>query len=66
MTVQTPLGKITASKEVLVLLEGKMWDSYHYNRHEGFINIANEACDTADTIHEALKSKGVFDNIKRN
>lgn len=63
MTVETPYGKITASKETLNkigLAFAEAGDSYEARNRPSFAKDANEAFDQ---IYDALAAAGMFKDI---
>lgn len=61
MTVKTPIGKITASKETLNFLIGDLIRSGRFSKSSGRDALSKQADNTADAIFLALQETGYYD-----
>lgn len=61
MTVDTPYGKITASKETLNFLIGDLIKSGRFSKSKGYDALSKRADDTADAIFNALSATGYYE-----
>lgn len=64
MTVNTKMGKITASKEVLCELNICIFKAEQAYRQDGRKNLANYYREVHSQIFDALDETGYFDDVK--
>ena len=64
MTINTEVGKITASKEVLNYLSLVISEASKYYESKGSFALEKKARGVASEIFDALDDTGYYDNIK--
>lgn len=63
MTVQTPIGEITADERTLNVLSIYAFESARLNNNECFRSLAEESESVGEAIHKALSESGYYDNM---
>lgn len=65
MTVQTPIGEITADEKTLNMLSIFAFDYAIHNEEQGYTALSEEGQNVANEIHKALSESGYYDCIRK-